>query len=96
MALSLVCKQCNHPLRSVAEAQEHGEITGHSQFEESTEAVSSARSSTYANRAEQGFMRFPQLDCRKVLRQQARLNLCMLFRTMIETSFGHLVVPLRL
>ena len=40
MALSLVCKQCNHPLRSVAEVQEHGEVTGHSQFEESREAVS--------------------------------------------------------
>ena len=28
MALSLVCKDCNLPLRSVAEAQEHGEVTG--------------------------------------------------------------------
>lgn len=39
MALSLVCKQCDTPLRSVAEAQDHGEATGHSQFEESTEHV---------------------------------------------------------
>ena len=40
MALSLVCKDCNHTLRSVAEAQEHGELTGHGNFEESTAAVS--------------------------------------------------------
>ncbi|KAK9791864.1 hypothetical protein WJX73_008748 [Symbiochloris irregularis] len=39
MALSLVCKDCHLPLRSVAEVQEHGETTGHSNFEESTEAV---------------------------------------------------------
>ncbi|KAK9803636.1 hypothetical protein WJX72_007545 [[Myrmecia] bisecta] len=39
MALSLVCKQCNTQLRSVEEAQSHGEVTGHSQFEESTEPV---------------------------------------------------------
>jgi hypothetical protein len=37
MALSLVCRQCNTFLRSVKEAQEHGEVTGHCQFEESTE-----------------------------------------------------------
>ncbi len=39
-ALSLTCKQCNASLKSVKEAQEHGEVTGHSQFEESTEPVS--------------------------------------------------------
>lgn len=38
-ALSLTCKQCNASLKSVKEAQEHGEVTGHSQFEESTEPV---------------------------------------------------------
>ena len=38
-ALSLTCKQCNTSLKSVKEAQEHGEVTGHSQFEESTEPV---------------------------------------------------------
>mmetsp|Transcript_44596 Transcript_44596/g.113972 ORF Transcript_44596/g.113972 Transcript_44596/m.113972 type:complete len:413 (-) Transcript_44596:13-1251(-) len=37
--LSLKCDQCGTQLRSVAEAQEHGEVTGHSQFSESTEAV---------------------------------------------------------
>lgn len=37
MALSLVCRQCNTQLRSVKEAQVHGEITGHTQFEESVE-----------------------------------------------------------
>lgn len=39
-ALSLTCKQCNASLKSVKEAQSHGEATGHSQFEESTEPVS--------------------------------------------------------
>eukprot|EP00884_Botryococcus_braunii_P020187 jgi/Botrbrau1/6852/Bobra.152_2s0012.1 len=39
MALSLICRQCNTQLRSVKEAQEHGEVTGHNQFEESVEAV---------------------------------------------------------
>lgn len=39
-ALSLTCKQCNAQLKSVKEAQDHGEVTGHSQFEESTEPVS--------------------------------------------------------
>lgn len=38
-ALSLTCKQCNASLKSVKEAQSHGEATGHSQFEESTEPV---------------------------------------------------------
>ena len=38
-ALSLTCKQCNASLKSVKEAQNHGEATGHSQFEESTEPV---------------------------------------------------------
>lgn len=39
MALSLKCGQCGLQLRSVKEAQDHGEASGHSQFEESTEAV---------------------------------------------------------
>lgn len=38
-ALSLKCGQCGVQLKSVAEAQIHGERTGHSQFEESTEAL---------------------------------------------------------
>lgn len=40
MALSLVCKDCNAQLRSVAEATSHNEATGHANFEESTESVS--------------------------------------------------------
>lgn len=32
-ALSLKCGQCGVQLRSVAEAQTHGTMTGHSQFE---------------------------------------------------------------
>lgn len=40
MALSLVCKDCNAQLRSVAEATQHNEATGHANFEESTESVS--------------------------------------------------------
>ncbi|CAL8469381.1 g8922 [Coccomyxa elongata] len=39
MALSLVCKDCNAQLRSVAEATQHNEATGHTNFEESTESV---------------------------------------------------------
>ena len=39
MALSLRCAECGLALRSVAEAQDHGEATGHSRFEESTDAV---------------------------------------------------------
>lgn len=39
MALSLVCKDCNAMLKSVAEAQTHNEVTGHTNFEESTEPV---------------------------------------------------------
>jgi hypothetical protein len=39
MALSLTCKDCNTALRSVKEAQDHAEATGHSNFEESTAAV---------------------------------------------------------
>lgn len=39
MALSLKCGQCGVLLRSMKEAQDHGEATGHSQFEESTEAI---------------------------------------------------------
>ena len=39
-ALSLVCGQCGLQLKSVKEAQEHGELSGHTQFEESTEPVS--------------------------------------------------------
>ena len=38
-ALSLKCNVCGVQLRSVAEAQSHGEATGHSDFAESTEAV---------------------------------------------------------
>ncbi len=41
-ALSLVCGQCGLQLKSVKEAQEHGEMSGHTQFEESTEPVSIA------------------------------------------------------
>jgi len=39
MALSLRCVDCGAQLRSVKEAQDHGEATGHSNFEESTEAI---------------------------------------------------------
>lgn len=39
MAQSLVCKDCNAFLRSVKEAQDHADATGHTNFEESTEAV---------------------------------------------------------
>ena len=38
-ALSLRCAECGAALKSVAEAQDHGEATGHSRFEESVEAV---------------------------------------------------------
>ncbi|KAI3435819.1 hypothetical protein D9Q98_001877 [Chlorella vulgaris] len=38
-ALSLKCDECGAALRSVAEAQAHGDATGHSAFSESTEAV---------------------------------------------------------
>ncbi len=38
MALSLRCVDCGAQLRSVKEAQDHGEATGHSNFEESVEA----------------------------------------------------------
>ena len=38
-ALSLRCDVCNAQLRSVAEAQAHGEATGHASFSEATEAV---------------------------------------------------------
>ena len=44
-ALSLVCGQCGLQLKSVKEAQDHGELTGHSKFEESTEAVRQRRGS---------------------------------------------------
>lgn len=37
--LSLVCNQCNTQLRSAKEAQDHAEISGHTNFSESTEAV---------------------------------------------------------
>ena len=37
--MSLKCNVCGVQLRSVAEAQSHGEATGHSDFAESTEAV---------------------------------------------------------
>ena len=39
MAVSLKCGQCGVLLRNVAEAQNHNELTGHSQFEESTEQL---------------------------------------------------------
>jgi len=39
MAQSLVCKDCNTFLRSVKEAQDHADATGHANFEESVEAV---------------------------------------------------------
>jgi len=34
-----MCGDCGHQLRSVQEAQEHAELTGHANFSESTEAV---------------------------------------------------------
>ncbi|GLJ47744.1 hypothetical protein SUGI_1008380 [Cryptomeria japonica] len=37
--LSLMCGDCGSQLRSVEEAQEHAELTGHANFSESTEAV---------------------------------------------------------
>ncbi|KIY94629.1 hypothetical protein MNEG_13334 [Monoraphidium neglectum] len=39
MATSLVCKQCDTLLKDVKEAQAHNDITGHTQFEESTQKV---------------------------------------------------------
>ena len=42
MAKSLLCKDCNLLLKSIAEAQSHNEVTGHSNFEETTIAVSGA------------------------------------------------------
>lgn len=41
MAKSLRCSVCGALLRNVAEAQSHGEITGHASFEESTDVVCS-------------------------------------------------------
>jgi hypothetical protein len=38
-ALSLKCNTCGVALRSMREAQDHGEATGHADFSESTEAV---------------------------------------------------------
>lgn len=38
--LSLECGDCKVQLRSVEEAQEHAELTGHTNFQESTQAVS--------------------------------------------------------
>lgn len=38
-ALSLKCDICGTQLRSVKEAQDHGEATGHAAFSESTESV---------------------------------------------------------
>ena len=38
-ALSLKCNTCGLALRSMREAQDHGEATGHADFSESTEAV---------------------------------------------------------
>ena len=42
MALSLVCQDCKAQLRSVQEMQHHSDATGHTNFAESTEAVSHA------------------------------------------------------
>jgi hypothetical protein len=39
--LSLECGDCKTQLRSVEEAQEHAELTGHTNFQESTEPVGS-------------------------------------------------------
>lgn len=39
MAKALLCKDCNTMLANVKEAQSHNEITGHANFEETTEAV---------------------------------------------------------
>ena len=39
MAKSLICKDCNLLLKSIAEAQSHNEVTGHANFEETTIAV---------------------------------------------------------
>jgi len=39
MAKSLICKDCSLLLGSIAEAQNHNEVTGHSNFEETTIAV---------------------------------------------------------
>ena len=38
-ALSLKCNVCGIALRSMREAQDHGEATGHADFSESTEPV---------------------------------------------------------
>lgn len=38
-AKSLVCKDCGTLLRSIKEAQDHGDATGHCNFEETTVAV---------------------------------------------------------
>ena len=40
MAKSLLCKDCGLLLRNVADAQNHNEVTGHTNFEETTVAVS--------------------------------------------------------
>jgi hypothetical protein len=39
MAKSLLCKDCNTLLRDIKEAQSHNEVTGHANFEETTEVV---------------------------------------------------------
>jgi hypothetical protein len=39
MAKALKCDQCGTLLRNVAEAQNHGEVTGHSKFSETTEVI---------------------------------------------------------
>lgn len=43
VAKALVCKDCGRLLKDVAEAQSHNEVTGHANFEETTEAVRAAR-----------------------------------------------------
>jgi hypothetical protein len=38
-ALSIKCDVCGAQFRGMREAQDHGEVTGHASFSESTEAV---------------------------------------------------------
>lgn len=75
MALSLKCGQCGVFLRSMKEAQDHGEVTGHSQFEESTEAILTLVSPGDVPRRLSGPVMFPALGSRcNPLRQ--RLQVC--------------------
>lgn len=43
MAKSLKCNDCGKLLQSVKEAQDHNDVTGHVNFEETTVAVSRCR-----------------------------------------------------